>query len=348
MRQKDYLIILLPNIFSWLLASLLLLIYSFDIIEFVESSPKNPFAGWGVLILGIILIIVILVLYFTGVLLDQKPVYLRTLTFLGVLGSSIMVILFVVLIKTIFVVITLAGLALFFGLLLTSSGTLFAGLTDMWKRGRTYSYIIFIFIFFSMISILLGGVISHQAQQSDPQRVNPLSYSWMSILPGIGVFGVFIAIIFLFVTRNMGVPWVPDAWPTKFKKIVERRSVRAYLITHFFIYLMLGIVIAAFPKIGETFEILKDFSFTINIPNLGTFDPPLDKLWWFIVLVGDLIGIIPAGYYADRNGRKNSIITAIYGIVFAALIFGLEKSPESFFIAAFVIGVSFALLHSTL
>ncbi|MFX0182506.1 MAG: MFS transporter [Candidatus Hodarchaeota archaeon] len=348
MSYKDYLVIIMPSIFSWLLASLLLLIYSFDIIYFVESSPANPFAGWGVLILGIILVIVILVLYFTGVLLDQKPIYLRILILVGMVGSSIMVILFVILIKTIFVVIALAGLALFFGILLTSSGTLFAGLTDMWKRGQTYSSIIFIFILFSLTSILLGGLISHQAQQSDPQMLNPLSYSWMSILPGIGVLGLIMAIIFLFVTRNMEVSWVQDAWPTKFKRIIERRSVRAYLITHFCIYLMLGIVIAGFPKIGETIASLEIFSFSINIPNLGTFDPPLDKLWWFIVLVGDLIGTIPAGYFADRNGRKNLIITAIYGIVFSALIFGLERSPESFFIAAFIIGVSFALLHSTL
>jgi len=108
---------------------------------------------------------------------------------------------------------------------------------------------------------------------------------------------------------------------------------------------MLGIVLASFSQLGA--EVL-NISWIIEIPSVGEFDLPIDKSFWFIVLVGDLLAILPAGYFTDRFGRKNLIVVAIYGIVFASLIFGLEKTPNSFIVAALSIGVSFSFLHPTL
>ncbi|MFX1285528.1 MAG: MFS transporter [Promethearchaeota archaeon] len=340
MKVKTILTIVIPSIFSWLLASLLLLIYSFDILERVEASETNPFAGFGIIILGFILCLVIFMLYFTGVLLDKYPDYLRKSILIGMVGSSISVIVFIIFFEvSLLLMISLTSLAFFFGILLTSSGTLFAGLTDMWYRGRIYSYGIFFFILITLVSILGGGAFSHQYQSG------LLSHSFISVLLVIGVLGLILSLVFFLLTFDMGVPWQNDKWPTKFEKIIGRRSVRAYMLSHILLYTMLGISIASFSQIGG----LMDFSWPpISIPGVGNFDLPVDKTFWFFVLLGDLLMILPAGQIADRFGRKYLIIATIYGIVFASLIFGLEKNPNSFLVAALIIGFSFALLHPTL
>ncbi|MHA1227156.1 MAG: MFS transporter, partial [Candidatus Hodarchaeales archaeon] len=265
----------------------------------------------------------------------------RAATIIGMFGSSISIIIFALTPDESFLlIVSLMTLSFFFGILLTSSGTLFAGLTDMRKRGRTYSYGIALFIVLTLLSIVLGGFISHTFPESDL-----FSHSWAVILPLTGLQGFILAIIFFILTRDLGVPWVNDRWPTKFEKIIGRRSVRAYLVTHILLYTMVGITITAFSKLGGTFNV----DLGITIPNLGRFDLPADKTFWFIVLVGDLIAVIPAGYFADRFGRKNLIVLTIYGIVFSTLIFGLnQESFGSYLTSALVLGFSFALLHPTL
>jgi MFS family permease len=339
--NKNLLTVIIPNTFSWLLASLLLLIYSFDILEFVENSPSNPFAGMGIILLGFILILVVVIMYLTGVYLDKNPKYLRYGIILGMVGSSVSTILLVFFITESFLLITsLTSLAFFFGVLLTSSGTLFAGVTDMWYRGRTYSLAIGIFIIIGILCVLFGGLFSHSF--AEPEI---LSYSFVSILTLVGVLGLLLSIVFFFLTLKMRVPWQNDEWPTKFGRIVGRRSVRAYIVTHFLLYCMLGIIITSFSQLGEPFL---GINWTFNDPNFGTFVLPIDKSFWFFVLLTDLIVIIPAGYLSDKLGRKNLIVASIYGLVFTALIFGLEKNWTSFVIAASVVGFSFALLHPTL
>lgn len=339
-KVKTTMIVIIPNIFSWLLASLLLLIYPFDILDKVESSGTNPFLGLGIFIIGFILILIIFMLYFTGAMLDKHPKYLRSAVILGMMGSSVSVIVFVIFFEeSLMLMISLTSLAFFFGVLLTSSGTLFAGLTDMWSRAKTYSYGIFIFIFITLISILFGGGFSYQ------QQSGLLSYSFVSVLLVIGILGLIFSLVFFLLTFDMGIPWKNDKWPTKFNKIIGRRSVRAYLISRLLLYAMLGLSIASFSQIGD----IMGFSWPpIEIPGIGKFDLPVDKTFWFFVLLGDIIMVLPAGYYSDRFGRKNLIVVAIYGIVFSSLIFGLEKTPSSFLIAALLIGFSFALLHPTL
>ncbi|MHA1973461.1 MAG: MFS transporter [Candidatus Hodarchaeales archaeon] len=341
MKFKTILTVMIPSTFSWMLAALLLLIYSFDILEYVNSSPNNPFAGLGVLLLGIILTLVILAMYFTGHILDTYPEYLRLATLIGMFGSSFSIIIFALTPDESFLlIVSLMTLSFFFAILLTSSGTLFAGLTDMWKRGRTYSYGMALFIILTLISIILGGFISHSFPDTEL-----FSHSWAVILPLTGLQGFILGILFFIFTRDMGVPWINDRWPTKFDKIIGRRSVRAYLVTHILLYTMVGIAITAFSKLGGTFNV----DLGVTIPNIGRFELPPDKTFWFIVLVGDLLAVVPAGYFADKIGRKNLIVLTIYGIVFSTLIFGLEQeSFGSYLTSALVLGFSFALLHPTL
>jgi MFS family permease len=340
MKIKTILLVIIPNTFTWLLASLLLLIYSFDILGYIEESGVNPFEGWGVIILIILLILVILALYLTGSLLDKHPEYLRRGVLLGMLGSSITAILFVISINiSILMIVCLISLLFFFAILLTSSGTLFAGLTDIRSRGRTYSISIFIFILLVLISIILGKSISSNFSATDPFYT-----SWVVILPGVGVLGLVLTLLFYLLAKDLDHPWTPDSWPTQFSKIIGRRSVKGYLSTHFLLYCMLGIAIAIFPEIGSGFDIPGRF----DVPALGQLNFDVEKVFWFVVLLGDLILIIPAGIISDKIGRKNLIVLAIYGIVFSALVLGLEKSGGSFLVAALTIGFSFALIHPTL
>ncbi len=256
------------------------------------------------------------------------------------LGSSITAILFVISINiSILMILCLISLLFFFAILLTSSGTLFAGLTDIRSRGRTYSISIFIFILLVLISIVLGKSISNNFSATDP-----LHTSWVVILPGVGVLGLVLTLMFYLLAKDLDHPWTPDSWPTQFSKIIGRRSVKGYLSTHFLLYCMLGIAIAVFPVIGSGFDIPGRF----DIPGIGQLNFDAEKVFWFVVLLGDLILIIPAGIISDKIGRKNLIVLAIYGIVFSALILGLEKSGGSFLVAALTIGFSFALIHPTL
>jgi MFS family permease len=107
---------------------------------------------------------------------------------------------------------------------------------------------------------------------------------------------------------------------------------------------MLGISIAIFPSIGTVLQVYD----TVTIPILGQIQFSATIVFWIVVLVGDLILVIPAGFISDRVGRKNLIVLAIYGIVIAIVIIGLERSIVSFFVAALTIGFSFALIHPTL
>ncbi len=339
MDVKRFFLIIIPSTFTWCLAATLLLIYSFEILDYVEQSDDNPFMGLGIVILGVLLLLVILVLYFTGHYLDSHPEFLKKGIMIGMLGASITSTLFIVFINSaILFSVSLVGLAFSFAILLTSSGTLFAGLTNSASRGKTYSTAIFLFIILVLVSIIIGNEIS-----SDFAETDPLSNSWVVIIPGIGVLGLILTLVFFLLSRDLKY-WVPDAWPTKFTKIVGRRSVQAYLSTHFLLYCMLGISIAIFPLIGSVLDITETFKF----PALGELQFSVDQLFWVLVLVGDLLLVIPAGFLADKIGRKNLIVLAIYGIVFSAMILGLEKSEASFFISALTIGFSFALIHPTL
>ncbi|WP_455142340.1 MFS transporter [Candidatus Hodarchaeum mangrovi] len=341
MKVKTILTITIPSIFSWILASLLLLIYLFDILDYVENSPNNPFSGFGLVLLSFFLILVIIALYFTGAYLDKYPERLRLTTIIGMLGSSISIIFFTFTIDQSFILLlSLTCLVISFAILLSSSGTLFGGLTDMWSRGKTYSVVIFSFIILTLISIIVGGLISHRFTDTEL-----FSHSWAVILPIIGVLGFLLTLIFFLISRDLGTPWKNDKWPTKFGKIVGRRSVKAYLITHFLLYAMVGLVITSFSKIGMEFNV----DLGVTIPSVGQFELPTDKTYWFIVLLGDLIAILPAGYFADRIGRKSLIVVTIYGIVFSTLIFGLQReSFESYLLSAMILGISFAFIHSTL
>jgi MFS family permease len=95
---------------------------------------------------------------------------------------------------------------------------------------------------------------------------------------------------------------------------------------------MLGLMIGTLASIGDQY--------------FSDFDSY--KGFWAIVLFGSVLAILPSGYLADKLGRKTLIVLASNGVVFSSLILGVFIDQLTFFISAFLIGVSFALVHTTL
>ena len=63
-----------------------------------------------------------------------------------------------------------------------------------------------------------------------------------------------------------------------------------------------------------------------------------EKLFWALVLFGDLLTIIPMGKLSDRVGRKDLIVVGSYVIVFSVLLVALTKNTTMYYISAFILG----------
>ena len=152
----------------------------------------------------------------------------------------------------------------------------------------------------------------------------------------IAFLGLIISILFYRVTRDW-LYWQNDEWPTGSLQIVRRISVRAYFFSHVLIYMMLGLTIGSLAQEGIAAGYTRFLGF-----ELGAFET-----FWAILLLGSVVFILPAGYLADKWGRKTLTILATYGIVLASLIaslHGLLDPQFDYFLfvsTAFIIGVSF-------
>ncbi|MFX1508405.1 MAG: MFS transporter, partial [Promethearchaeota archaeon] len=159
----------------------------------------------------------------------------------------------------------------------------------------------------------------------------------------IGFFTIGAALFFYFISRPVA-PWVNDEFPTPINHILNRRSVKTYLVSRFFIYLMLGIAFATISQIGQ----IRYPDFSLNLPVFGLTQFDQTKLFWIIVFFGDLVCVLPMGWFSDRFGRKNLILMGVYGIVIAALIVGLSENPIMFYFSAYLLGLSFSTFHPSL
>jgi MFS family permease len=54
------------------------------------------------------------------------------------------------------------------------------------------------------------------------------------------------------------------------------------------------------------------------------------------------------GWFSDRMGRKNLIVIGAYGIVISSLIVGLTTNEAIFYFSAFLLGISFSTMHSSI
>lgn len=318
--------LILPSSIVWLLTVLFLLVFSFDLLN---SNPyleiNQNLLSPGAFLLFITACVATVFLYVTGIIIDKNPNALNSLITGSLLMSGIC--LYCTILGVNFIVLILVGLpalGVFLGILATASNAQYSGHIDVHYRGRVYAGALFISAIISVCTIIIVELVHMDFQV-------PLFL--------IGSLAIGTGILFHFTSRSV-VPWVNDKFPTPLNQIVNRRSVKAYLVTHFLVFLMLGIAFTSISQIGQ--DRYTDFPFLDNFLINPT------RLFWFFVFLGDLLFVLPMGWFSDKRGRKNTIVIGVYGIVIAALIVGLSDNSFMFYFAAFLLGASFASMHPSL
>ncbi|UCG00876.1 MAG: MFS transporter [Candidatus Heimdallarchaeota archaeon] len=322
--------IILPITVVWLLTPLFLLVYAFDLLsETFQMDITKDIFNLGVVILFVTTFLATVSLFLTGHVIDKNPQLLKPL----ITGSLLMtgVSLFLIVLGVDFVIFILFGLpmlGIFLGILATGAGALYAGHADLQHRGKIYASALFLSAILSLSIIPIAEL---------------LNWDFKPPLVIIGCFTILSALIFYYISQSVS-PWVNDEFPTPIQQILNRRSVKIYLVSRFFIYLMLGIAFATISQIGQ----FRYSDLWINLPFFGMSQFDQRNLFWIIVFFGDLICVIPMGWFADRFGRKNLIVMGVYGIVISALIVGLSENPIMFYFSAYLLGVSFSMFHPSL
>lgn len=326
MKIKEIFFIILPTIVVWIITAPFLLVYAFDLLEIdIQQGLSSP----GVVILFITTFFATISLYGTGYAIDKNPQLLKPLITGSLLMSGLCLFLTILGVDSkVFLLIGLPGLGVFLGILATGSGALYAAYAEVHHRGRIYAGALFISAILSLI--LIFCVESFQLNIRIP-------------LIFIGLLAILTAPIFFHIFRSV-TPWVNDEFPTTIRDIIDRRPVKAYLIAHFFIYLMLGIAFVTISQIGHS----RYPDLNINIPVFGKMQLDQTKVFWLLVFFGDLICVLPMGWFSDRFGRKNLIVMGFYGVVITALIVSLSENPLFYYFSAYLLGVSFSTMHPSL
>ena len=335
-KNSDFFIAILPSSYVWITVTFFLLIKGFEIIEYAKDySLVTGFLGTtavGDLLFGIYFAIPpLLAIGFIGHLIDKRPYLLGNITFISLICSSSSLLILIIAFSLLNAPITLLMVPIFLtslASLATSSLTIYGALTKWSHRGRGFGVGNLIFGAVVLILLIVSGIFK-------------LDFFFSLLI--ISLLGFLLSFMFLRTTRNWTY-WRNDEWPTGTSQILKRISVRAYFFSHVLIYLMLGLSIGSLAQEGITAGYTHFLTF-----ELGAFET-----FWAILLLGSVIFILPAGYLADKWGRKALTILAIYGIVLASLIASLNGLLDFqfdyllFALTAFTIGVSFAFLHPTL
>ena len=331
---KNFLIIL-PTTVVWLLTALFLLVYAFDLFNTIpQMNIEHNLFSSGVLLLFITACLATGSLYGTGFIVDKNPQFLKPLITGSLVMCGICMMLIVIGVDfIIYFLIGLPSLGIFLGILATGAGALYAGHSEVQYRGRVYAVALFVSAIISICIISFVELLKVDFQQVDFRL--PLII--------IGILAILTAIIFYSISRSVS-PWVNDKFPTPIKKIINRRSVKAYLVSHFFIYLMIGIAFSSLSQVGQLRypDLIIDFLF------IQGFQVDQTKLFWILVFFGDLLLVLPMGWFSDRIGRKSLVVAGVYGIVISALIAGLSNTPLMFYFSAFLLGISFSAIHPSI
>ncbi|NHJ01453.1 MAG: MFS transporter [Candidatus Heimdallarchaeota archaeon] len=330
MKFLRSLTIMIPISMMWLITAIFLLVYSLDLLEtapilIIGDIPFNP----AYFILLITAIVATGALYGTGMIIDKNPEHLKSLIVISLVSIGIS--LFLVILGTIYfgiLLIALPAMGFFLGVGTTATASFFSGFSEAHNRGRLYAGALFMSMF-AVITIMLFA------------EFNFLDFHFPLILTGL--LSILVALVFYVFSRSID-PWVNDKFPTKLQKILSRRPTKAYLISHYFIYVMLGFAFITIPEIGQ----IKFPNLLVDTPWFSIFQANQDKLFWLFVFFGDVLLVFPNGLIADHIGRKNLIIIGVYGIVLSALIVALSNNPFMFYLSAFILGGSFSTMHPTI
>ncbi|MFX1284010.1 MAG: MFS transporter [Promethearchaeota archaeon] len=322
-RLIHYTNALLPSLFTWVLLIAFVLIYSFDMMDYIKDNNILP--GTHDFFIMIVWAVPAGVTgSFSGMVIDKYPKDLGKVTVVGLIGSSLFLAIDMIALQFInglLLIIAVFCLGAFMGVLTITAHTLYGSSIKWTHRGRGYAIAIFGGLF-SCILLLLGTEL--------------FNLDFFFSFSVISVIGIVISIVFYYYTRNWPF-WINDPWVTPLIRILKRPSVEAYYWTHTLVYLMIGLTFGSLAQAG----IILGFSTFLDISWYKSF--------WLIVLIGSCFFIFPSGFLTDYWGRKTSIILALYGIVFASLIVGLFNDySAAFYLSALIIGISFALIHPAL
>lgn len=340
-----FLIATLPSSFFWISGTYFFLIKGLELIDYAKRNALvEGFLGTtllGDLIIGVFYAIPPLItIGIVGNLIDKRPEILGKLVFYSMLSASICLLLFNIALKLLIAPITLFLITAFLtslAALATTSHALYGAITKWTHRGRTFALGNLIFGLTVVLLLIISGLLE-------------MDFYFSFLI--ISLIGIILSLFFRYSTRKWTY-WQNDLWPTKTMQILGRYSVRAYFFSHVMIYGMLGLTIGSLAQEGVKSEYTKFLGI-----ELGAFET-----FWAILILGTIIFVLPAGYLADRWGRKTLTILATYGIVLAALLASLHGLLDThpslaslapnfdyliYIVTSFTIGISFALLHPTL
>jgi MFS family permease len=283
------------------------LIYAFDLLElFPKITILNEEISEGFIVLFLTACLATGGLVIAGYIIDRKPKFARHLITGSLVINGFCLYLIVLGIDSIiYIVVGLPILGFFLGILASVSGAVYAAYSDIENRGKNYAFALFLATIFAVIIIPTVEILNSDLR-------TPLFL--------IGSFSLVCGLFYPFFSK-MDKAWHNDPFPTPIRDIINRKPVQAYLLAHFFIYLMLGI---AFTTISQEEDA---------------------RLFWFSVFLGDMCFVLPMGWLSDRLGRKDLIVVGAYGIVISSLIVGLTDNNLLYYFAAFLLGVSFASMH---
>lgn len=327
-EKRKFSVVVMPLTFIWLMTAFCVLIYIFDLIDFVKTNNlmviNNDF-----IILSIWGIPAGITFSCTGMFIDYYPRLLRSMATCSFLGCSLSLLLNMIALgisSAFLMIITLASMGFFTGVLAISGQTIYGITVNEKDRGKTYGLVIFLFGGISLSLIFITAL---------------LRFDFFFPLTLVAVLGISLSIIFHFLSEKISLTLESeenDIWPTRLKQILIRPSVISYFWSHTLIWIMLGLMIGSLAQVG------KDLNFT------GLFGIEIGdyKAFWVIILFGGFASVLISGYLTDTWGRKTSIILATYGIVFASLLIGLLDLHSSFILSTLILGASFALINSSL
>ncbi|MFX0050887.1 MAG: MFS transporter [Candidatus Hermodarchaeota archaeon] len=326
-EKGKFSIVIMPLTFIWLMTTFCILIYIFDLIDFVKANNlmiiDNDFiilsiwavpAGFSC---------------FIGIVIDHYPRLLRSIATYSFLGCSLSLLLNMIAlgISNVFLmIITLASMGFFTGVLAISGQTIYGLIVNEKDRGKTYAIVIFLFAGISVGLILITGL---------------LGFDFFFPLILVALMGISLSIVFHFLSEKVDLTLdleKQDIWPTRLVQILIRPSVISYFWSHTLIWIMFGLMIGSLAQVGRDLNYTGFFGIEI-----GDY-----KAFWIIILLGSFATVLISGYLTDTWGRKTSIIIATYGIVFASLLVGILPLEFSFILSTLIIGASFALINSSL
>ncbi|MHA1214340.1 MAG: MFS transporter [Candidatus Hodarchaeales archaeon] len=308
LREKLHYI---PIILLWLETILFILVYGFDLLNMNPlTNIEKPFQSFGVFVLLITTGGASGTLFFTGFIIDRSPEKIKKLLVGSMAFNSLAMLLSVFSLSLNVLIlpgIVLLGISL--AVLAVASESYFIVTSNINNRGVQYSLAIFISMFLSLIITIM---------------VETLGLDFRSPLLTLAIISIICSVI-IYLGLDTSSLWINDPFPTPIGKIITRKPVRAYFLSHFFIYIMLGV---SFMTISHFVDDT--------------------KLFWILVFMGDLLTVLLMGRLTDRIGRKSLIVLGIYVIVFSVLIVAITKIPIMYYLSAFILGISFSMMHPSI